>query len=143
MPIGGPSPPTSPASRPSPAVMLGRGLTRRCPACGGSDLFHSWFRMKSTCGRCAHRFEREEGFFLGAYMVNLGVTEGLVLLLVVVPTIVLAATRPGFDVLPLVVGGIVAAVITPLLFYPFSRTVWAALDLWLRPADAHEPTDTR
>lgn len=136
-------PPASPASPVSPRRMLARGLARHCPRCGGGHLFESWFRMKPACPTCGHVFEREEGFFLGAYVVNLAVTEGLLLLVVVVPTIVLAATEPGFDVLPVVVVGVGAAVAGPLLFYPFSRTIWVALELMLRPGDAIEPGDRR
>lgn len=129
------------APDPSPARMLARGFRRRCPRCGGGDLFESWFRMRPSCPTCGHHFEREEGFFLGAYVVNLAGVEGLVLVLVAVPTIYFSATRPGFDVLPLLIVGLVAAVAGPLAFYPFSRTVWVALELMLRPADAREPSD--
>ena len=37
--------------------------------------------MAERCPRCGMRFEREEGFFLGAYVVNFAVTEGLLSLL--------------------------------------------------------------
>lgn len=121
--------------------MLGRGLLRRCANCGGGDLFETWFRMRPCCPSCQHRFEREEGFFLGAYVVNLAVAEGLILLLVITPTIYLGATRPGFDVLPLLAIGLVAAVVAPFAYYPFSRTIWVALEMMLRPAGASEPSD--
>jgi len=123
--------------------MLGRGLTRRCPVCGSGHLFEGWFRMKERCPRCTYRFEREEGLFLGAYVVNLAVAEALMALLCIVPLIWLLATRPDASSWPVVVGGLVGAVIAPILFYPFSRTTWVALDLMLRPAQTHEPTDNR
>lgn len=121
--------------------MLARGLARRCPICGSGGLFASWFKMRERCPGCGHRFEREEGFFLGAYVVNLAVVEGLLGLLVVVPTIVLAATRPGFNPWPVVAVGLVAAIVGPLAFYPFSRTIWVALDVMLRPSGTSEPDD--
>ena len=37
--------------------------------------------------------------------------------------------------------GLVAAVVAPLAFYPFSRTIWSAIDLILRPPDRTEPSD--
>ncbi len=121
--------------------MLARGLTKRCPLCGSGGLFTGWFRMRERCPGCGYRFEREEGFFLGAYVVNLGITEGLLLLLVVVPCIIFLAANPDTSLVPIVVGGLVAAVVAPLLFYPFSRTLWSAIDLILRPVHAIEPTD--
>ena len=121
--------------------MLGRGFAKRCPLCGSGGLFTGWFRMRERCPGCGYRFEREEGFFLGAYVVNLGITEGLLLLLVIVPCIIFLATNPDMNVVPLVVGGLAAAIVAPLLFYPFSKTLWAAIDLILRPVHATEPTD--
>ena len=122
--------------------MLARGLVRRCPLCGAGRLFETWFRMRERCPGCGHRFEREEGFFLGGYVVNLAVTEGL-LLLVLLAYVVVLATRPGVSLVPVVVAGLVAAVAAPFAFYPFSRTLWAAIDLIMRPSDAAEPTDQR
>ncbi len=125
----------------SPARMLARGITKRCALCGSGGLFTGWFRMRERCPGCGHRFEREEGFFLGAYVVNLGITEGLLLLLGIVPCIAFLAANPDASLLPFVVSGLVAAVVAPLVFYPFSRTLWSAVDLILRPAEAVEPTD--
>ncbi|HEX2042395.1 MAG TPA: DUF983 domain-containing protein [Acidimicrobiales bacterium] len=128
---------------PSAARMLVRGLTKRCPLCGSGRLFSGWFRMKERCPGCGHRFEREEGWFLGAYVVNLGIAEGLLLLVGIVPCIVFLAANPEASLVPFLVVGVVAAVAAPLVFYPFSRTTWAAIDLWMRPLDAPEPTDWR
>ncbi len=127
--------------KPSPARMLGRGLVKRCPLCGGRGLFTGWFRMKERCPRCGYLFEREEGFFLGAYVINLAITQGLLLALAVVPLIVLLDSRPDQSLVPIVVGGLVAVLAGPVAFYPYSKTVWTAIDLILRPVDAHEPPD--
>lgn len=123
--------------------MLARGLTKRCPLCGSGGLFTRWFRMRENCPRCGYRFEREEGFFLGAYTVNLAIAEGLLLVVGVVPLIALLAVNPDTSITPFLVAGLAAAVIAPLVFYPFSRTIWCALDLMLRPRDANEPRDRR
>ena len=121
--------------------MLGRGLLKRCPVCGAGKLFTRWFRMKERCPGCGYRFEREEGFFLGAYVINLGVAQGMVILLAVVPLILRLANDPDASILPFIVGGIVGAVVAPMVFYPWSKTVWTAVDLMLRPLAVTEPTD--
>ena len=121
--------------------MLGRGLVKHCPRCGSGGLFEGWFKMVERCPRCGHRFEREEGFFLGAYVINLAVAQSLVILLAVVPCIVLLARDAETSVMPFLVGGILGAVLGPVFFYPFSKTVWTAFDLMLRPAEATEPSD--
>jgi hypothetical protein len=97
--------------------------------------------MKERCPRCGFKFEREEGFFLGAYTVNLAIAEGLLLVLAIVPLIVLLSANPDMSVWPILVIGLVAAVLAPLVFYPSSRTIWSAIDLVLRPLDRTEPSD--
>ena len=121
--------------------MIGRGLLKRCPLCGTGKLFTGWFKMKERCPGCGYLFEREEGFFLGAYVINLGIAQGLVILLAVVPLIVRLASNPDASILPFVVGGVVGAVVAPILLYPWSKTIWTAFDLILRPATATEPSD--
>jgi uncharacterized protein (DUF983 family) len=121
--------------------MLRRGLAKRCPLCGSGGLFTGWVRMKDRCPGCGYLFEREEGFFLGAYVVNLAIAEGLVILCAVVPTIVLLARDPDTNVVPILIAGLVAAVLAPLAFYPFSKTIWTAFDLIMRPPSVREPTD--
>ncbi len=121
--------------------MLGRGLVKHCPRCGSGGLFEGWFKMVERCPRCGHRFEREEGFFLGAYVINLAIAQGLVIMLAVVPLIVRLAGDPDASILPFLVGGVAGAVIGPAVFYPWSKTIWTAFDLILRPVGAREPSD--
>jgi hypothetical protein len=129
------------SSPPSRARMLGRGLLKRCPVCGAGKLFSRWFRMKERCPGCGYRFEREEGFFLGAYVINLAVAQGMVILLAVAPLILRLANDPDASILPFVVGGLIGAIVAPVVFYPWSKTVWTAFDLMLRPLAVREPTD--
>ena len=126
---------------PGRLLMLGRGLLKRCALCGSGKLFSRWFRMKERCPRCGYLFEREEGFFLGAYVINLAITQGLLLLRAGVPLIVLLNSRPDQSVVPIVVAGLAAVLIGPIAFYPVSKTVWTAIDLILRPVDSREPPD--
>jgi uncharacterized protein (DUF983 family) len=123
--------------------MLARGAARRCPSCGQGKLFAGWFRMAGRCPGCGYRFEREEGFFLGAYVMNLVIAQGLVMLLAVVPTIALLNANPDASLLPVVAGGLVGAVFAPLFFAPCSKTLWVAVELIMRPIDEIEPGDAR
>jgi len=123
------------------ARLLGRALLRHCPRCGAGGLFTRWFTMVERCPRCGMRFEREEGFFLGAYVVNFGVTEGLMLLLLTAYVLVEANNANGVSVLPVVLAAAGAAVLMPLAFYPVSRTIWVAVELVMRPLEAGEEAD--
>lgn len=120
--------------------MLARALLRRCPRCGSGRLFTRWFRMVERCPRCRFRFDRraEEGSFLGAYVLNLALTEGA-LAAVLFGFIVVRATGDGSGPLwpVFALGGLVAAVL-PVGFYPFSRTLWVAIDLAARPLGEDE-----
>ncbi|MCA1691458.1 MAG: DUF983 domain-containing protein [Acidimicrobiales bacterium] len=128
-------------ARASRGRMLARGLVRRCAVCGGGGLFLTWFRMRDRCPRCSYKFEREEGFFLGAYVLNLAVTEGLLILFAIIPSIVIFAGDSDVSIVPLLISGLIAAVGGPLAFYPFSKTLWVAIELSFRSVDAGEPTD--
>jgi len=106
-----------------------RGALRRCPRCGNGKLFLSWFRMKEACNRCGLLLEREEGGYLGAIAINYGVT-GIVFIALLVS--VAWATLPAIPVWPLMGASVAVAVLVPLAFYPFSKTIWLAIDLVLR-----------
>ena len=56
-------------------ALVGRALRRRCPYCGGGGIFRGWFSLRERCPTCGVAFEREDGYFLGAYAVNLIVAE--------------------------------------------------------------------
>jgi hypothetical protein len=81
--------------------------------------------MRRTCHRCEWRFEKEEGGYLGAMVLNYAVAVGL---WVVVLVVGLALTVPNVPVLPLTVASVVALVVAPLAFYPRSKTLWAAVE---------------
>ena len=117
--------------------MLRRGMLKRCPRCGGGKLYDGWFRMKERCPTCGMRFEREPGFFVGAYLINFAITEGLLFLAVM--GFVLVAANDGGTALtvPLVIG-ITVAIVAPIVFYPYARTIWSAIDLAMRPLELDE-----
>lgn len=131
--------------RPAPTRrrMLGRSLLKRCPICGTGRLFSRWFRMKERCPGCGYLFEREEGFFLGAYVINLAIAQGAVIFLAVVPLIFRLAGDADASIAPFLIGGGIGAIVAPLVFYPWSKTIWTAFDLILRPVHMSEPADRR
>ncbi len=117
--------------------MLRRGAAKRCARCGGGRLFRGWFRMVPRCPSCGYRFEREPGFFAGAYFVNFPVTEAA-LALVAVAYLVGKAVDADTSPAVALVAALVVAVVVPVAFYPFSRTIWAAIDLAMTPMELDE-----
>ncbi len=114
-----------PSRGPGGFATLARGAVRRCPRCGGGGLFASWFRIRQRCPRCGLRLEREEGGFLGAMVVNYGVTAVVWLALLIVWLVV---DLPDVHVAALTIASIGVAIVVPLLFWPFSKSIWASVD---------------
>ena len=50
-------------------------------------------------------------------------------------------TFPELPLVPLVTTAVLVATIFPIVFYPFSKTVWTAIDLRLRPLEPGEVKD--
>ena len=96
--------------------------------------------MVDACPGCGLRFERENDFFLGAYVINLAVTEGLLLMGLFVFILVAVGGDTDVPLVPVLLVAGLLAVGGPLLFFPFSRTIWAAIDLAMRPVPIEEDT---
>lgn len=91
--------------------------------------------MKHACPACGQVLERGEhsDFWVGAYLINLVVAETSAVVIAGVMWFVLGS-RISFNVLW---GASMAlAVIMPLLFFPYSRSLWLAIDLHFRPEEA-------
>lgn len=114
--------------------MIGRALRRRCPRCG-ARAFSSFFTLDDNCDRCGLGFEREEGYWVGALILNTIVTFGSFLLLFVGGMIVFWPDVPWGALMAVTIG--VNAVL-PVVFYPFSKTLWMALELSWHPLEATE-----
>jgi uncharacterized protein (DUF983 family) len=115
------------------------GLVRRCPRCGHGGLFERWFRLKERCPACGLRFERESGFFVGALFVNLAVTEVLGFSWIA-GAFLLSLPHPRATPV-LLAGVVVIATVFPVFFYPFSKTIWAAIHLAMEPLSEAEEAD--
>ena len=91
--------------------------------------------MVPRCPRCGLRFERTEGHWIGYLGLNTIVSFSLLFVVLVVGFVLSA---PDFAVGPLLVAGVLTAVLFPVLFVPWSRTLWTAIDLLMRPLEPGE-----
>ena len=122
-------------STPRLGRLLWRGMTRRCPACGTGGLFQRWFMMDEHCPNCGLRFERIEGHWIGAIGMNTIVSFGL-LAVVLVGGLIL--TIPDVPAVRLLAVNAAVGSVTPIVFQPFSRTLWTGIDIAMRPLEPHE-----
>lgn len=80
--------------------------------------------MTDPCPRCRLAFEAEEGAFLGSMTLNYAMTCGVFVLVLVVGV---AMTAPDIPVAQLTAASVLAIAVAPVVFYPFTKTAWAAI----------------
>ena len=113
------------------AVLLGRALRLRCPNCGGGNLFAKWGSLRQRCPQCGLWLERgESDYYLGAYTVALIFIESLFAIGFVLALIL---TWPDVPWDAIQWGGVVVLTAGVIIAYPFSKTIWLAIDLMFRP----------
>lgn len=103
-------------------------LKQRCPRCHEGAVFASLLQMNATCPRCETRFEREQGYFLGAmyFSYGLGVAAVTPLVLALLLWTDLSLTNVGW------ISGLELLVLSPWLFR-YSRVIWLHLDQTFDP----------
>jgi uncharacterized protein (DUF983 family) len=107
--------------------MLGRGLLRRCPWCGARRSFvRRWLGKHERCQTCGIRWHREEGIEFGALMLNTAITFAAIAVAMIIGFVL---TAPDIAVVPLIATCFGLAVVVPLVVYPFTFTLWLAIDL--------------
>lgn len=112
------------------STMFRRGVLRRCPVCGGGHLFRRWLHMAPACPTCGFVFKRVPGQWLGSWFLNVIAVQAVVCALLFAAVAATWPDTPSALLIGLAVG---AAVAVPLLFFPFSRTIWSAIDLIMKP----------
>ena len=102
---------------------LARGAFLRCPVCGRARVFRSPFRVRHHCPACLALFQREEGFFVGAIMINVVTTEAAVMAAAGVCLLLFGGS--GALMLSLLFA---VALLFPVAFYHHSWSLWLAAD---------------
>src|SRR5512142_481827 len=109
--------------------MLINGLRLKCPRCGAGSLYERPFRMRSTCLHCDLRFEREQGYFVGAIYINYAAT-----VLIAIPGFFILDAWTSLTVHQQLALWIPFTIVFPLAFFHHSRSLWLVLDHLLNPA---------
>ena len=116
-------------------TLVKRGLLKRCPVCAQKGIFDSWFKLKDRCPNCNYAFSREEGYWVSAIIVNVGVIQTIFILAFVV---VVIATAPEVPWGPLLTLTAIFNVLFPIFWFPYSKTLWMAIDLYFNPPETSE-----
>ena len=113
--------------------VLSRAFWLRCPACGQSSIIDRAFHVRHHCPSCRALFKREEGFFVGAILANIIITEFVILLTCVIWLMVL-----GFNYETVLVGLFTIALLFPVAFYHHSWSLWLGFDYLIESLPKYE-----
>ena len=117
------------------AKLFGRALILRCPHCGGGPVLKHWLKLRVSCGKCGLRLERGEHDSFTGSMFILFTLVGLAGYAILAVTMAVTEETP-WDLLDY--GLPVLAVVLLLVLFPFSKLLWLAFDLMLRPVTQEE-----
>lgn len=112
-----------------------RGCLKHCPVCGQGHLFRRWFSMLERCPKCDLKFERIEGHWTGDLGINTIVSFGALLIVLLVGFL---AFWPEPPIVAIIVAAVAVAGLLPIAFFPFSKTIWLAIDIMMRPIEPGE-----
>ena|SRR6266536_4920629 len=102
---------------------LGRSVKLLCPVCGESSIVQRPFQIRHHCPSCAALFKREDGFFVGAILVNVVLTE-----LAVLATYVVWLLISGIREQSMLIILFSVALLFPIAFYHHSWSFWLGFD---------------
>jgi uncharacterized protein (DUF983 family) len=107
-------------SRRSALGLVRAVLLQRCPACRRGRVFRRGLRMYDRCPACGHRFQEDEGFFLGAMYIS----YPLATLVLAACYFGLAAAFPGLTELPLFLLSVLGLLLFAVPVFRYSRIIW-------------------
>jgi uncharacterized protein (DUF983 family) len=110
--------------------IIARGLANNCPHCGNHTLFKadSHFKINERCENCGLKFDRGDGFFLGPFVINYGVTVfGFVLPVLLLDVIGVLSPMAA------IVKAVSGAIVLPILLYRMSWSWWLMLYFYFLP----------
>jgi uncharacterized protein (DUF983 family) len=117
--------------RPEFKAAIGRGLRLRCPRCAEGGLYTTFFRMNRACSVCGLSFYREPGYYVGAMMINYGITAFLVLVVYLLSRLLPEMWHASAEMK--IATWMCAAIIVSLLLVRTTRGLWLAIDYWVEP----------
>jgi uncharacterized protein (DUF983 family) len=117
--------------RPPLMQILRRAARWRCPNCGRGRLFRGVFRMLLHCPECGLSYFPEQGYYVGAMIINYVATTA-----VVVGIFLLSLLFPDFTTLSInakILVWMAFAIVLSLLLVRHSYSLWLGIDFWIKP----------
>jgi uncharacterized protein (DUF983 family) len=98
-------------------------FSNRCAKCKQGAIFHGFFFIHDNCPVCGHRFEREEGFFIGSMIIAYFISTLLTLPILLVSIFKFEMEFP----LALLLAAVFMAVTLPII-YRYSKIAWIQIE---------------
>lgn len=89
-------------------------------------MFSNWATIREFCSNCGFKFEREPGYWTGALIINMAATL-LAFLVTLVGGMVLFWPDVPWNMLS--VATFAVMLVVPIAFYPWSKSLWMAIEL--------------
>ena len=124
--------------RPPLKQILRRAAHWLCPNCGRGRLFRGVFRMLSRCPECGLSYFPEQGYYVGAMIINYVATTA-----VVVAIFLLSLLFRDFTTLSTnskILLWMVFAIALSLLLTRHAYSFWLGIDLWIKPRQPDIPS---
>ena len=117
--------------RPPFSQIMRRASHWRCPNCGRGQLFRGVFRMLPRCPVCGLSYFPEQGYYLGAMILNYAATTAVVVAIFLVSLLFPDFTRLSTNSKILLWMGFAIALSLSLTRHAYS--FWLGIDFWIKP----------
>ena len=120
--------------RPPLKQIIRRAARWRCPNCGRGRLFRGVFRMLPACPECGLSYFPEQGYYIGAMILNYIVTTAIVVAIFLIslffPDVTALSTNSK------ILAYMAFAIGLSLLLVRHSYSFWLGIDFWVAPRQA-------
>jgi uncharacterized protein (DUF983 family) len=117
--------------RPPLSRIIKRAACWRCPHCGRGVLFQGVFRMLPRCPECGLSYFPEQGYYVGAMIINYIVTTTCVVAIFLLSLLFADFTTFSTNAKILLWMGF--AIALSLLLMRHSYSLWLGIDYWVKP----------
>jgi uncharacterized protein (DUF983 family) len=124
--------------RPPLKLILRRAAHWRCPYCGRGRLFRGVFRMLPQCPVCGLSYFPEQGYYVGAMIINYVATTAVVVAIFLLSLLFRDFTTLSTNSKILLWMGF--AVALSLLLMRHSYSLWLGIDFWIKPRQPDIPS---
>lgn len=124
--------------RPPLKLIAFRAAHWRCPNCGRGRLFRGVFRMLLRCPECGLSYFPEQGYYIGAMIINYAATTAVIVTIflfsLLFPDVTLLSTNSK------ILLWIGFAIALSLLLTRHAYSFWLGVDFWIKPRQPENPS---